>query len=130
MLLSPDAPKQALMGVGDKVEYGGFTLEITKVAANSADAKLTCKQSGKSWTKRFGPLTADVLKYMPVDEEKRADFILRDPSDRVQAQLNIYKAGGAFQDGKVQIAMYKDLIKLGNPSPWTPDKRFLYRPDT
>lgn len=130
MLLSPEAPVEALMGPGDKITGGGFTLEVTEVGANSAQVKLTCNKSGQSWSKRLGPLTADVLKYMPVDEEKRAGFILRDPSDRTQVQLNIYKAGGAFQNGKVQIALYKNLIKLGNPSPWAMDTRFIYRPDT
>lgn len=130
MLLSPEAPVEALMGIGDKITGGGFTLEVTEVGANSAQVKLTCQKSGQSWSKRLGPLTADVLKYMPVDEEKRAAFILRDPADRAQVQLNIYKAGGAFQNGKVQIALYKDLIKLGNPSPWAMDTRFIYRPDT
>lgn len=130
MLLSPEKPVEALMGPGDKISGGGFTLEVTEVGANSAQVKLTCAKSGKSWTKSLGPLTAKVLRYMPVDEERREDFILRDPNDLVQAQLNIYKAGGAFQNGKVQIALYKDLIKLGNPSPWTPDPRFIYRPDT
>ncbi len=130
MLLSPNAPVEALMGPGDKITGGGFTLQVTEVGPNFAQVKLTCAQSGQSWSKKLGPLTAEVLRYMPVDEEHRANFILRDATDRAQAQLNIYKAGGAFQNGKVQIALYTDLIKLGNPSPWTPDKRFIYRPDT
>lgn len=130
MLLSPNQPVEAVVGVGEKVKGGGFTAEVTKVGPNWADVKLTCDKSGAAYTKRLGPLTADVLKYMPVDEERRARFILRDPADRVQLQLNIYKAGGAFQNGKVQLALLTDLVKLGNPSPWAPDKRFIYRPDT
>lgn len=130
MLLSPEEPVEALMGPGDKITGGGFTLQVSEVGPNFAQVKLTCNQSGQNWSKKLGPLTADVLKYMPVDEEQRARFILRDSADRVQVQMNLYKAGGAFQNGKVQIALYKNLIKLGNPSPWAMDKRFIYRPDT
>ena len=130
MLLSPAKPVEALMGAGDTIKGGGFTLQVTEVGPNFAQVKLTCDKSGKTWSRKLGPLTAEVLRYMPVDEQERARFVMRDPADRVQVQLNIYKSGGAFQDGKVQIALFKDLIKLGNPSPWAPDKRFIYRPDT
>jgi hypothetical protein len=130
LYLTEKDPKEALMAKGDKFSAGGFTLEVTEVGSNFADVKLTCDKSGKSWTKKLGPVTAEVLKYMPVDEEERANFMLRDSGDRAQVQLNLYKAGGPFKDGKVQVAMYYDLIKLGNPDAWAPDKRFIFRPDT
>lgn len=130
LYLTEKDPQEALMAAGDKISAGGFTVEVTKLGSNFAEVKLTCQKSGKSWTKKMGPLTAEVVKYLPVDEEERANFVLRDSQDRAQVQLNLYKAGGPFKDGKVQIALYYDLIKLANPDIWAPDKRFLFRPDT
>jgi hypothetical protein len=130
MLLTEKDPKEALMGAGDTLAGGGFTVKVTEVGSNYAKVELTDKGSGKTWTKKLGPLTAEVLKYMPVDEEERERFVLRDAKDRAQVQMNLYKAGGPFKGGKVEIALYHDLFKLGNPTRWAADERFLFRPDT
>lgn len=130
MLLTEKDPKQVLMGAGDTISGGGFTVKVSEVGSNYAKVELKHQESGKTWTKQLGPLTAEVMKYMPVDEEERDRFILRDDQDRAQVQMNLYKAGGPFKDGKVEIALYYDLMKLGNPSRWAADDRFIYRPDT
>jgi len=43
--------------------------------------------------------------------------------------LNIYKPGGPFEPGKASLALYSGVMTITDGSPWTPDGRFLARPE-
>lgn len=130
IVLTEKDPAAGYLAPGEKLSGGGFTVEATEVGPDYAQVKLTCDQSGQSWTKRLGPITAESIKYMPVDEQTRERFVLRDAQSRALVQINLYQADGPINQGKVSLSLYHDLFSLGNPCPWEPDRRFVFRPDT
>ncbi len=130
LLITETDPVEPLLGAGESVNAGDYTVKVLDVTANSAKVNLKNNKTGKEMTRELGPLTQELLTYMPVDEVNRGKLLFRPETDDIQVQLNIYQEGGAFRDGKVKLAVYSGLRKLGNPSVWPGDERFIFRPDT
>jgi hypothetical protein len=130
LLLTEKDPVEALLGPGEKITVGDYTLEILAVTGNSAKVKLTNTKTNAEMTRELGPVTQELLTYMPVDEVGRQKLLFRPDANDIQVQLNIYKEGGPFEDGKARLAVYYDLMKLENPMKWAGDERFIFRPDT
>lgn len=130
ILLSEKDPIKALLGPEEQVEAGDYVVSVLGVTPNSAEVSVKNKKTGKEITQVLGPLTEELLTYMPVDEIGRQKLVIRPDTDDIHVQLDIYDEAGAFSDGKIRLAVYQDLIKMGNPEKFFGDDRFIFRPDT
>ena len=128
--LSEKDPIRALLGPKEEVEAGDYVVSVLEVTPNSAEVSIKNKKTGKEITQVLGPLTEELLTYMPVDEIGRQKLVMRPDTDDIHVQLDIYDEAGAFSDGKIRLAVYHDLIKMGNPEVFFGDDRFIFRPDT
>ena len=70
------------------------------------------------------------LDYLPSSAPDRAKWQLNSSDGKISVQLAMLKPGGAVQDGKVSLDMYRDIYEIRNPQEWPSDTRFLARPDT
>ncbi|QGP94015.1 hypothetical protein MGLY_34400 [Neomoorella glycerini] len=127
MLLTEKDPVEMVLGPGETATLGDYTVKVTEVTANSATVELIAKD-GTVTKKVLGPVTPEVLKYLPADEVNRNKMVVRPAKEDVQVQLDLYRT--PFRDGKVALVGYTDLFKLNNPDKWPSDPRFIARPDT
>lgn len=128
--LTDKDPAKGMLAAGQSLKGGDYEVKVLEVTANSARVSLTNTKTGKSVSKNLGPLTADMLAYLPVDELNREKLVLRAADGRAEVQLNIYQEGQAFADTKVRLDLYYDVFRLDNPDAWPYDQRFVFRPDT
>jgi hypothetical protein len=127
VLLSDKAPVEMLLGKGEKGNLGDYTVNVTDITANTASVELTGKD-GKVTKKVFGPLTEDLMEYLPADEIARQKLIVRSEKEDVALQLDAFRK--PFRDGKVALVGYTDLFKVTEGGQWAKDSKFIARPDT
>lgn len=127
ILLTEKAPAEMLLAKGEQAALGNYSVKVADVSGNSAEVELVAKD-GTVTKKVLGPLTDEVLKYLPAEEVSRNKLIVRPAKEDVQVQLDVFRK--PFREGKVALVGYTDLFKLNNPDKWSTDPRFLFRPDT
>ncbi|MEW6661124.1 MAG: hypothetical protein ACOY9Y_01740 [Bacillota bacterium] len=127
VMVTETAPVEMLLGKGETAALGAYTVKVTGITADSAAVELVAKD-GTVTKKVLGPMTPEVLNYLPAAEVPRNLLQVRPPKDDVQVQLDVYR--NPFRDGKVALVGYTDIVKLNNPGKWPSDTRFLFRPDT
>lgn len=127
MLLTEKDPVEMVLGKGETATLGDYTVKVTDITADSVSVELIAKD-GTVTKKVLGPVTPEVVKYLPADEINRNKLVLRPAKEDVQVQLDLYR--NPFRNGKVALVGYTDLIKINNPDKWPSDPRFIVRPDT
>lgn len=128
MLLTEKAPKELLLGVGERAHVKDWVIKVEAITATSATVKLWNTKTKETIIKELGPLTEETAKYLPADEINRNKLVVRPPANDIQVQLDAFR--GAFKDGKVALVAYYDILKINNPGLWPSDDRFIARPDT
>ncbi len=119
--ISPKDPVIGAYGKGSKIKAGAATLEVTEVTADSATVKLG------NVTKKLGPVNADSMKWMLMDMASREQFMIKSADNKILAHLDLNKP---FADGKANLVVYSDVVKVKSGDAWGPDTRFLARPET
>lgn len=123
------APRQLLLGVGERSHVKDWVVKVEKISGNSATIKLWNTKTYETVIKELGPLTADTTSRMPADQVQRSQFVVRPSTNDVQVQLDIYR-DPFKEEGKVALMAFWDIFKLSNPDAWPLDDRFVFRPDT
>ncbi len=115
---------------GDHVMVGKAKVDVLAVSPTEVTLRLT-EESGKTAEKTFkGMDDPAALDYLPSSAPDRAKWQLNSSDGKISVQLAMLKPGGAVQDGKVSLDMYRDIYEIRNPQEWPSDTRFLARPDT
>lgn len=125
-------PTTGYYAPGDSVALGDFTVKVVSVdqAAQSAKVQIVSK-AGKTTEKTLSMPPADIIPLLTNAElEARELMSMRDPNFKVQVELSPYRRTPAFNNDKVALNLYTDLVKLEAGIPWAADTRFIYRPDT
>ncbi|MFH1058060.1 MAG: hypothetical protein V1797_05170 [Pseudomonadota bacterium] len=128
--LTDKDPAKGMLAAGQSLKGGDYEVKVLEVNANAARISLINTKTGQSVGKTLGPLTTEMLGYLPVDEVNREKLVLRAADGRAEVQLNIYQEGQAFAGNKVRLDLFYDVFRLDNPDAWHYDQRFVFRPDT
>lgn len=119
-------PKKKVLGVGDKAELGGYSLEITAIDKETmtVSALLTDNSGQVVATKVFGPLKGQNLALMPQDMKAARSLQLM--HEDLQFEWDMRKP---FKGDKVNIWLFSGIQKLKRDTPFEFDERFMVRPD-
>ena len=125
--MSSAAPVVGTYGNDDVFKLGNATVRVDKVAGESCEVTIS-EPGGVVTTKKLyiDPKNAHWLMQSMVERDK---CYLVSESGKYLVHLNI-RPGNPFQDGKVSLVAYSDVIDIQNGAPWGPDPRFLTRPET
>lgn len=127
LLVSQKKPIEMKLAKGEQASLGDYTVKVLDVANNSATVELVAKD-GTTAKKTLGPVTDELMTYLPTEEISRNKLVVRSAKEDVEVLLDLYRE--PFKDGKVSLQGYTDLVKLTNPGKWPSDSKFLFRPDT
>ncbi len=123
---SYNKPEEAVLGRGESMPLGEYTLECTSVntAARSAELVLKDKNGQLLQSKTLGPLNQAMIDILPQHQTAVAamQFRYRD----VQAELDLEEP---FEGNKVRLYLFTGVRELERGAPFPFDPRFMVRPD-
>jgi hypothetical protein len=126
--LTETEPVESILGPGDTMRLGKYQLRVAEVDTKKKTADVRIFEGTKLVAgKTLGPVTKDLYDYLPEDPLARAKLSLA-YDDSLYVHLDVFRA--PFPNGQVALVGYVDLMKLENAERWTPDPRFVVRPDT
>jgi hypothetical protein len=129
MWLSEADPVELVLGAGETAALGDYTVEVVAVdtEAKTADVQILDSAGEVVAEKSFGPLVDELYDFLPEDPVDRAKVTLSYEDD-VYVHWDIFRE--PFQEDKIALVGYVDLIRLENPADFWLDDRFIVRPDT
>jgi hypothetical protein len=119
--ISPKDPEIGAYGKGSKFQVGTSTLEVVDVGTDSVTVKLD------GMSKTLGPVNADSITWMRMDMASRERFMIKSADDTILAHLNL---NTTIANGKANLVIYSEVVKMKSGDVWKPDARFLARPET
>jgi hypothetical protein len=127
--LAEEAPVEAVLGADETMELGDYTVKVVAVDPEAKTAEVQILNSADEVVaeKSFGPLVDELYNYLPEDPVDRAKVTLSYEDD-VYVHWDIFRE--PFQDDKIALVGYTDLIRIENPAEFWLDDRFTVRPDT
>lgn len=127
VLVTEKKPVEMKLAKGEQAQLGEYVVKVNEVTNKSATVELVAKD-GTTTQKTLGPVTDELLTYLPTEEISRNKLAVKSAKEDVEVLLDLYRE--PFKEGKVSLVGYTDLIKLTNPGKWPSDDKFLFRPDT
>lgn len=125
--MSSSEPVKGTYANGDTFTVGGATVGVFNITAGSCDVIITAADGTVTTKKLFvDEKNAHWLMQSMVERDK-CYVVSEDGSILVHLDI---RPGLPFQDGKVNLVAYSDVIDITNGAPWGPDPRFLTRPET
>jgi hypothetical protein len=129
MWLSEGEPAEMALGAGESAELGDYMVQVAEVDTEAGTAQIQIMDSNEEVVaeKTFGPLDEALFNYLPEDPLAREKLTLSYEDD-VFVHWDVFRE--PFQDDKVALVGYSDMIRLENPADLWLDDRFIVRPDT
>jgi len=123
---SYERPEEIVMGSGESVQLGAYTLECTSVNTIAKTVGLLIKNQSKNTvaSKMLGPLNQEMLDILPQHHEAVEAMQLR--YEDVQVELDIRNP---FEKNKARLYMFTEVQELERGAPFPFDPRFKVRPD-
>ena len=119
-------PEEAVMGRGEKIALGEYTLECTSVKPTAKTVGLVLRDRDGNIldSKILGPLNQAMIDILPQHQTavSAMQFRYRD----VQAELDIQEP---FEKDKTRLYLFTDVRELERGAPFPFDPRFMVRPD-
>ncbi|OPX41803.1 MAG: hypothetical protein B1H13_00055 [Desulfobacteraceae bacterium 4484_190.3] len=119
-------PKLVVLGPGEGVKLGSYTLECTSVDTQAMTVSLVLKDGdGKTVaSKVLGPLNREMVDLLP--QYQVAARAVQFTHEDVQAELDV---GKPFQENKARLYLFTEIHLLERDTPFEFDPRFMVRPD-
>jgi hypothetical protein len=119
-------PEEAVMGSGDKIQLGAYTLECVSVNTIAKTVALVLKDANDKVvaSKVLGPLNQAMIDLLPQyqDAVEAMQFRYGD----VQAELDVKEP---FDGGKTRLYLFTEVQELERGADFPFDSRFKVRPD-
>ena len=123
---SYNRPEEAVLGTGEKIEIGAYSLECTSVDTKAKTVGLALRDGNNRIvaSKMLGPLSRDMMDILPQHQEAVEAMQFR--YGDVQAELDIEKP---FDGRKARLYLFTEVQELERGADFPFDPRFKVRPD-
>ncbi len=121
-----ERPQEAIMGPGEQIQLGKYTLECTSVDTQGKSVSLVLKGVSDRLvaSKVLGPLNQDMIDILPQHQD--AVSAMQFHYEDIQAELDIREP---FDEGKARLYLFTQIQELERGAAFPFDPRFMVRPD-